>query len=207
PLGRPGIEAELPATLSENDARAHWTNWYLRALIRETGVFAGKLGDASYRQACATLLRHWLVRSQLRYHYHAELRAHAPLDLLHRVRYLMFAFVLAAPITHFVLEPIPQRYEHERLLAECLANLVFFCVPAIYASCYAFVRLADFENIEVRARAEVQRLTRVEGELKDAADRSSVDLLRAATMTSHLMFAELVEWRVAAALREPDLSH
>ena len=59
----------------------------------------------------------------------------------------------------------------------------------------------------MRSRAELRRPTRVERELSERADQSSVDLLRATTMTSHAMLAELVEWRVAAALREPDLGH
>jgi hypothetical protein len=78
-------------------------------------------------------------------------------------------------------------------------------VPAIFGSLYAFTRLSDFENIEVRGRAELQRLMRVDRELSEQSDQSSVDLLRATTLTSHAMLAELVEWRVAAALRQPEL--
>lgn len=205
PLGRPGIDAELPPTLSENDARAHWTNWYVRALMREAGVFAGRLFDPAYRQACHTLLRHWLVRGQIRYHYHAAARAHAPMHLLRKYRYVIFAFVVASPIVDLVNEPIAADHEHVKQLIECLAELVFFCVPAVFGSWYAFTRLADLENIEVRSRAELRRLTRVDLELSERSDQSSVDLVRATTMTSHAMLADVVEWRVAAALREPDL--
>ena len=206
PLGRPGIEAELPPTLGENESRAHWTNWYVRALIREVGVFPGQLFDPAYRQACHTLLRHWLVRGQIRYHYHAVAKARAPLHLLHKYRYVIFAFVVASPVVDLVHATITG-HEHAKQLVECIAELVFFCVPAVLGSWYAFARLADLENIEVRSRAELRRLARVEHELSERADQSSVDLLRATTMTSHAMLAELVEWRVAAALREPDLGH
>jgi hypothetical protein len=207
PLGRTGIDAELPPTLGANDVRSHWTNWYIRAVTREAGVFSGKLHDPEYRQACHTLLRHWLVRGQIRYHYYAAIRAHAPMHVLHKYRYLIFVCVVLSPIVDLVLEPIPQAFEHGTQLAECLLELVFFCVPAVLGSYYAFTRLGDFENIEVRARAELQRLIAVDRELSEHADQSSVDLVRAASMTSHAMLAELVEWRVAAALREPDLGH
>jgi hypothetical protein len=207
PLGRPGIDAELPPTLGENDPRAHWTNWYVRAVAREAGVFSGSLADPDYRNACHTLLRHWLVRGQIRYHFHAAARAHAPKHLLHRYRYAIFGLVVLAPIVDLATELIPRTQEHLKMLIECLAELVVFCVPAIVGSWYAFTRLSDFENIEVRGRAEIQRLVRVERELSERADRSSADLLRATSMTSHAMLAELVEWRVAAALREPDLGH
>jgi hypothetical protein len=205
PLGRPGIDAELPPTLGENDARAHWTNWYVRAATREAGVLSGQLFDPEYRQACHALLRHWLVRGQIRYHFHAAARAHAPLHLLHKYRYLIFTFLVLSPVVDLVTEPIPEAHHVMRLLIECIAELVFFCVPAIFGSLYAFTRLSDFENIEVRGRAELQRLMRVDRELSEQSDQSSVDLLRATTMTSHAMLAELVEWRVAAALRKPEL--
>lgn len=205
PLGRPGIDAELPPTLGENDARAHWTNWYVRAVTREAGVLSGQLFAPEYRQACHALLRHWLVRGQIRYHFHAAARAHAPLHLLHKYRYVIFTFLVLSPVVDFITEPIPEAHHTTRLLIECLAELVFFCVPAIFGSFYAFTRLSDFENIEVRGRAELQRLMRVDRELSEQSDQSSVDLLRATTMTSHAMLAELVEWRIAAALRKPEL--
>jgi hypothetical protein len=205
PLGRPGIDAELPPTLGENDARAHWTNWYVRAVTREAGVLSGRLFDPEYRQACHALLRHWLLRGQMRYHFHAAVRAHAPLHLLHKYRYVIFTFLVLSPVVDFVTEPIPEAHHSVRLLIECIAELFFFCVPAIFGSLYAFTRLSDFENIEVRSRAELQRLMRVDRELSEQSDQSSVDLLRATSMTSHAMLAELVEWRVAAALRKPEL--
>ena len=205
PLGRPGIDAELPPTLGENDARAHWTNWYVRAATREAGVLSGQLFDPEYRQACHALLRHWLVRGQIRYHFHAAAKAHAPLHLLHKYRYVIFTFLVLSPVVDFVTEPISEAHHIKRLLIECIAELVFFCVPAIFGSLYAFTRLSDFENIEVRGRAELQRLMRVDRELSERSDQASVDLLRATTMTSHAMLAELVEWRVAAALRKPEL--
>jgi len=205
PLGRPGIDAELPPTLGENDARAHWTNWYVRAVAREAGVLSGRLFDPDYRQACHALLRHWLVRGQIRYHFHAVVRAHAPLHLLRRYRYLIFAFLVLSPVVDLVTEPIGDTPHLLRQLIDCLADLIFFCVPAIFGSFYAFTRLSDFENIEVRSRAELQRLMRVDRELSEQSDRSSVDLVRATAMTSHAMLAELVEWRVAAALRQPEL--
>ncbi len=205
PLGRPGIDAELPPTLGENDARAHWTNWYVRAVAREASVLSGQLFDPDYRQACHALLRHWLVRGQIRYHFHAAVRAHAPLHLLHKYRYVIFAFLVFSPVVDLVTEPIGDTPHLLRPLIDCLADLVFFCVPAIFGSFYAFTRLSDFENIEVRSRAELQRLMRVDRELSEQSDRASVDLVRATAMTSHAMLAELVEWRVAAALRQPEL--
>jgi hypothetical protein len=207
PLGRPGIDAELPPTLGENDPRAHWTNWYVRAVTREAGVMSGSLADPAWRDACHTLLRHWLVRGQIRYHFHAASRAHAPKHVLHQYRYAVFGLVVLAPVVDLLTELMSPTQEHLKMLIECLAELVLFCVPAIVGSWYAFTRLSDFENIEVRSRAELQRLVRVERELAERADRSSADLLRATSMTSHAMLAELVEWRVAAALREPDLGH
>lgn len=207
PLGRPGIDAELPPTLGAHDVRSHWTNWYIRAVTREAGVFHGSLQDPSYRQACHALLKHWLVRGQIRYHYHAAVRAHAPMHLLHRFRYLIFVFVVLSPVVDLALEPVPEHYEHTKKIIECLLELVFFCVPAVAASYYGFSRLADFENIELRGRAELQRLVVVDRELSERADQASMDLIRAASMTSHAMLAELVEWRVAAAQRTPDLGH
>lgn len=203
PLGRPGIDAELPPTLGENDTRAHWTNWFVRAVTRQAGVLSGRLWDPEYRQACHALLRHWLVRGQIRYHFHAAVKANAPIHLLRKYRYLIFVFVVLSPVVDLVTEPIES--DSLRQWIECFAELVFFGVPAIFGSFYAFTRLADFENIEVRSRAEMQRLTRVDRELSEQSDQSSVDLLRATSMTSHAMLAELVEWRVAAALRKPEL--
>ena len=133
PLGRPGIDAELPPTLGENESRAHCTNWYVRAVIREVGVFAGQLFDPAYRQACHTLLRYWLVRGQIRYHYHAVAKARAPLHLLHKYRYVIFAFVVASPIVDLVHATITD-HEHAKQLVECIAELVFFCVPAAWGA-------------------------------------------------------------------------
>jgi hypothetical protein len=206
PLGRPGIDAELPPTLGANDARSHWTNWYVRAVAREVGVFAGKLHDASYRAACHALLRHWLVRGQIKYHYFAAIRAHAPMHMLHRWRYWIFLFVVLSPVLDLFLEPVGDHVKAKHWV-ECGLELVFFCVPAVFASWYAFTRLADFENIELRSRAELQRLTLVDEELSAQPDQPSAELVRAAAMTSHAMLAELVEWRIAATQREPELGH
>jgi len=62
------------------------------------------------------------------------------------------------------------------------------------AALHGYSHQADFENTALRSQNELQRLLLVNDELRARPDASGLDLLRATSLTSESMLAELAEW-------------
>lgn len=203
PLGRPSLNVQFPLSLGASNPASHWTNWYLRARIGEEGLVSGRLHDPKYATALRALLWRWLVRGQVRYHAQTAARMRTALRSVQAWRNFFFVAAAAAAVMHVMIAAVPAIHDwettHEWLAMALSAATVFF--PAVVAALHGYSHQADFENTELRSQRELQRLLQVDGELRARPEPSGLDLLRATSLTSESMLAELAEWRQDTASR------
>lgn len=207
PLGRPSLDVQFPASLRASDLSSHWTNWYIRARLREVGLIAGHVTDPKYRAALRTLLWKWLVRGQIQYHARTAARMRTALRSVQGLRDVIFVGAAAAAVMHVAIAAAGVAYpavhewerQHEWLAMMLSAATVFF--PSLVAALHGYSHQADFENTALRSQNELQRLLQVDDELRARPDASGLDLLRATSLTSESMLAELAEWWNDASTR------
>jgi hypothetical protein len=207
PLGRPSLDVQLPMTVGTSEPSTDWTNWYLRARIREEGLMSGGLHDPQYAAALRTLLWRGLVRGQIRYHARTAARMRQALRRVEAWRDFFFVAAGAAAATHVAVAGLGAWHEsigvweqqHVWLTMTLSAATVFF--PSVVAALHGYSQQADFENTEMRSQSELARLLQVDGELRARANPSSLDLLRFTSLTSESMLAELALWRDDTASR------
>ncbi|MBV6521893.1 MAG: hypothetical protein MNPFHGCM_02037 [Gemmatimonadaceae bacterium] len=207
PLGRPTLDVQFPITLGVSDPTSHWTSWYIRARVREEGLVAGRLTDPAQRAALRTLLWRWFVRGQIRYHARTAARMRTALRHVHAYRDRMFVVAALAALSHVAISaaalahPIVHDWELRHVwLVTGLSTLTVF-LPAVVAALHGYANQADFENSAIRSEGELQRLTQLDTEIRAEPDPSGIDLLRATSLTSESMLAELAEWRQDTASR------
>lgn len=201
-LGSPSLEVRLPTTLDVMDERSHWTNWYLRALLREAGVLPVRLSDGRVRRAARALLHYWLVADQARYHHRSARRAGTIHRRIHLWRNVAFGATVTLALVHAVLALLPHELRPP-LGIERVLSALSVVLPVLAAALHAFSNQLDLDGTARRSSAELARLREAWRELAGGADRSSADLMRITRLVSESMLGELVEWRLDLVAKPP----
>jgi hypothetical protein len=202
PLGSPSLEIPLPPTLDAADERSHWSNWYLRALLREAGVLPVRLSDERVRRACRALLHHWLVVDQARYHFQSAVRTGTIHSRIQMWRNAAFAATVVLALVHAVLALVPHELRPPGAV-EVTLSAFSVVLPVAAAALHAFANQLDLDGTARRSTAELARLRTAWRELVDDTDRSSPELMRITSLVSESMLGELVEWRLDLVSKPP----
>ncbi len=203
-LGSPSLEVPLPPTLDASDDRAHWTNWYLRALVRCAGVLPVRLSDPAVRRACRTLLHSWLLTDQARYHFRGAVRTrtiHARTSLW---RDAAFAGTVVLAVVHLALSLLPPE-QRAPASVELAIGAFGVVLPVIAAALHAYGNQLDFEGTARRSTGELRHLRDAWREISTGSDLSSVELMRITGLVSEGALGELVEWRSDLVSRPPTI--
>ena len=200
PLARTTPAVRSPAHTTGGDPRATWVDWYVRAVVREAGLFAATM-DAEHVRACRALLVDKEIgdeaSGQIAYHARNAARMHAVHRRLHSMGVLLFAGALAVSFGHL----LPLWSRNRELLTELAALL-----PVLGGSLLGFLSQSDFQSIARRSAAvrgdlvELKsRLGRLVVPATDAPENlaGTVEGLGdLAEEAAEVMDAELIDWRV-----------
>lgn len=203
-LGSPGLEVPLPPTQDAGDDRAHWTNWYLRALVRQAGILPVRLSDRAVRQACRSLLDAWLITGQARYHLANAARSRAVHARASRWRDVAFVATVVLALMHLAHALLPFTHAAPRSLEAAIATFGII-LPVIAAALHAFAHQLDFEGSARRSTRELRQLRDAWTETATPGELSSVELMRVLGLVSEGALGELVEWRSDLVSRPPTI--
>lgn len=200
PLARTTPAVHVPAHAAGVDPRATWVDWYLRAVVREVGLFAATMG-AEHASACRALLKDKEIGDeeigQIAYHTRNAERMRTVHRHLHPVAVCLFAGALAAALGHL----LPLWAGNREVLTELAALL-----PVLGGSLLAFLGQSDFQNMARRSAAMRAGLLELKSKLEHLTVPATAgpgelaatvqDLGDLAEETAEVMGAELIDWRV-----------
>jgi hypothetical protein len=185
PLGRVTSNFRVPSHLEPGDPRHKWFNWYLRALVRESGMISARI-DAGYCKKLRDILKSW-IESQIEYHGDTEKRSRRKEKLLHNGAQALFGVTALLCALHMF--PWSKPYEF-------VLTLGVIVLPAFAGALGAIFHIGEYERVAERSGALKERLTRILGQLEGLGDRvTSRDLTALAQSVSEVTLDELVDWR------------
>lgn len=184
----------VPAHHGESDPRATWVEWYIRAVLRDAGLFDATI-DGAHLEACRVLLLDKVIRGQIDYH-RGNARMRVVHHRLHLVATALFGGAILACLAHFVAPIIPRIHKE-------VFTLMAAVLPACGAAVHGFLSQGDFQTVARRSDG-------MRADLEDLAYRveraEEWDTLRGlAQATADVMGAELIDWRVGFEGKPPTL--
>lgn len=189
-IGRPGSYFKVPAHVGKGDPGESWCQFYLRALVRQTGLISVPKDD-SYRESFRLYLYGEVV-SQERYHRKNSSRKHRAHKLWHRLAESLFIIAVIACGLHF-LPHAPERKPWFVLML----NLMVIVLPAVGGAIGAILYHNESERVARRSKALGERLKELKAELlaKRGHAPTAQELGRLAEDFSNVCLAELMDWR------------
>lgn len=199
PVGRSSFLARHSRQSWDGDPVSDWTDWLVRAVVRDTGMPSGTVTAASL-EGCRAFLRVHELETQAAYH---EATAKALTAVEHRLHpqvELAFGVALVAAVAHLLpLLPLGLGEWHYPGWLSVLLAFATIVLPAFGAARHGFLGQADVVGTSTRAAALAGRLR----ELQQRLDRlgppeelESLPLGDLALEAARVMDADLATWRL-----------
>ena len=189
-VGRVGSYLKVPAHVGKGDPGKSWCQFYLRALVRQTGLVAVPKDD-SYREGVRKHL-YMEVVNQERYHRKKSSRSRITHNLWHELAKYLFIAALVACGLHFIFHD--SRSTPRLVLA---LNLMVIVLPAVGGAIGAILNHGESERVARRSQALGERLKELKAELLAQRGQAPTvqELGRLAEDFSSVCLAELMDWR------------
>jgi hypothetical protein len=178
-----------------------WTNWYVRALLRDAGIVPGKLDTERLHVAREALGA--LLKTQSAYQLLTEKRLAA---LNRRLKWLGEVFLyltIAAVAAHLYVE-LPGRFVlafNDLGLVKNILIGLSTVLPAMGAALFGIRTIGDFDGAAKRAERMHSELADLAKTLASLPD--DFHSLRAfSLLTAEVMLGDVASWRLSAESRE-----
>jgi hypothetical protein len=200
-LGRVTSYFQVPAHIGKEAPGKSWIHFYLRMLVRQTGLAAARM-DQSYREAFRAFLYDQVV-SQERYHRKKVSRCHLTPKIWHGLTQILFGLAVVGCLLHFSVDHHATNSDPGVLTL----NLMVIVLPAVGGAIGAILHQGESERITRRSKALAERLKELRTELLAHRGHtlSAQGLGRLAEDFSGVCLAELMDWRFLFLDRPLDL--
>jgi hypothetical protein len=218
PLGRPVRTLQFHGESVTEAPHVTWIDWYHRAVIRELGLFPGRMSREHFA-ACQRLLADHVLAAQAKYHRHLAHRMHRVHHVIHTGATLLFVVAAVGSLYHLwhlwhdgflsysylVLGNLDESSQYGVSARAAMNHVGGFGVVAVFlptlaATMHGFLSQGDFENVRRRSKRMAAELGTLAPRVA-ALSPDPVALGDAAEEAARVMSDEVLYWRVFVRLK------
>lgn len=199
-LGGVWEHASVPSHLATyGNPATTWMHWHARAVERAAGL-PNVVVTAEYLACTKELLLEALIVGQEEYHRKNIKRLSSVDHKLHRFGETLFLATLAACAFHLFVALRPELFGHSKEKLEGWLIFCAACLPALGAAMAVVRSQGEFQRVIQRSRAMREELAQLGQAVANVPARpnelNSQLLQQAVEKTTHLMYNEVLDWRI-----------